>query len=158
MRSGIAPLNACIERGVAVGLGLDDCSINDDRSMLQEMRVALKVHRVPGMDDDVPTPAEIFRMAKERGLVLHTKVSIGYETPWRQVEAMLLQAASRVPDIKREPAPFVHQLALSDFAVHYELNAYTDTPQKMLALRSALHRSVLDVFNEYGIQIMTPFR
>ncbi len=67
LRSGIAPLNACMQRGVAVGLGLDDCSINDDRSMLQEMRVALKVHRVPGMDDSVPTPAEIFRMATEHG-------------------------------------------------------------------------------------------
>ncbi len=67
LRSGIAPLNACMERGVTVGLGLDDCSINDDRSMLQEMRVALKVHRVPGMDDKVPTPAEIFRMATEHG-------------------------------------------------------------------------------------------
>jgi len=67
LRSGVAPLNACMQRGVTVGLGLDDCSINDDRSMLQEMRVALKVHRVPGMDDNVPTPAEIFRMATEHG-------------------------------------------------------------------------------------------
>jgi small-conductance mechanosensitive channel len=95
-------------------------------------------------------------LAQTEGLILHLTVGIGYETPWRQVEAMLLLAASRVPGIKREPAPFVHQLALSDFAVTYELNAYTDTPQKMLSLRTALHRAVLDVFNEYGIQIMTP--
>ncbi|HEX5010114.1 MAG TPA: mechanosensitive ion channel domain-containing protein [Planctomycetota bacterium] len=95
-------------------------------------------------------------LAQSHGLILHVTVGIGYETPWRQVEAMLLLAASRVADVKREPAPFVHQLALSDFAVTYELNAYTDTPQKMAALRSALHRAVLDVFNEYGIQIMTP--
>ena len=67
LRSGIAPINACMQRGVNIGLGLDDCSINDDRSMLQEMRVALKVHRVPGMDDHVPTPAEVFRMATEHG-------------------------------------------------------------------------------------------
>jgi cytosine/adenosine deaminase-related metal-dependent hydrolase len=67
LRSGIAPVNALEKRGVRVALGLDDCSINDDRSMLQEMRVALKVHRVPGMDDSVPTPAQVFQMATEHG-------------------------------------------------------------------------------------------
>lgn len=67
LRSGIAPVNALERRGVRVAIGLDDCSINDDRSMLQEMRVALKVHRVPGMDDNVPTPAQVFQMATEHG-------------------------------------------------------------------------------------------
>jgi 5-methylthioadenosine/S-adenosylhomocysteine deaminase len=67
LRSGIAPVNALQQRGVRVAIGLDDGTINDDRSMLQEMRVALKVHRVPGMDDNVPTPAEIFQMATEHG-------------------------------------------------------------------------------------------
>ena len=67
LRSGIAPLNALERRGIQVALGLDDCSINDDRSMLQEMRVALKVHRVPGMDDDVPTASQVLQMATEHG-------------------------------------------------------------------------------------------
>ena len=55
-----------------------------------------------------------------------------------------------------EPAPFVNQLALGDFAVTYELNAYVREPHRMLALYSALHRNILDVFNEHGVQIMTP--
>lgn len=67
LRSGIAPLNALEQRGVQVALGLDDCSINDDRSMLQEMRIALKVHRVPGMDDNVPTAPQVLQMATEHG-------------------------------------------------------------------------------------------
>ncbi|MCC6531699.1 MAG: amidohydrolase family protein [Burkholderiales bacterium] len=67
LRSGIAPLNHLEQRGVRVALGLDDCSINDDRSMLQEMRVALKVHRVPGMDDAVPTAPQVLQMATEHG-------------------------------------------------------------------------------------------
>jgi len=81
---------------------------------------------------------------------------VGYETPWRQVEAMLKQAAARTPGIKTEPAPFVQQLALADFAVTYELNVYCDKPQGMASLRTALHANVLDLFNEYGVQIMTP--
>lgn len=67
LRSGIAPLNFLERRGVRVAIGLDDCSINDDRSMLQEMRVALKVHRVPGMDDHVPTAPQVLQMATENG-------------------------------------------------------------------------------------------
>jgi small-conductance mechanosensitive channel len=69
---------------------------------------------------------------------------------------MLLEAASRTPGLLREPAPFVLQRSLGDFAITYELNAYCDTPETMLALYTAMHRNILDVFNEYGVQIMTP--
>jgi len=34
-------------------------------------------------------------------------VGIGYETPWRQVEAMLLEAVARTPGLLKDPAPFV---------------------------------------------------
>ena len=90
------------------------------------------------------------------GLIVHTNVGIGYETPWRQVEAMLIQAARRTPSIRDEPEPFVLQRSLGDFAVNYEINAYTDEPRRILATYSDLHRNILDVFNEYGVQIMTP--
>ena len=89
-------------------------------------------------------------------LILHTNVGIGYETPWRQVEAILIEAARRTPGLRTDPEPFVLQRKLGDFAVDYELNAYTDDPSRMLRLYTALHRNILDAFNEYGIQIMTP--
>jgi small-conductance mechanosensitive channel len=95
-------------------------------------------------------------LAREGGLILHTTVGIGYETPWRQVEAMLIEAAGRTEGLKREPAPFVLQTALGDFCVTYEVNAYCDKPQEMARLYTALHRNILDVFNEHGVQIMTP--
>jgi small-conductance mechanosensitive channel len=95
-------------------------------------------------------------LAATRGLILHSIVGIGYETPWRQVEAMLLEAAARTPGLLREPPPFVLQRGLGNFAVDYEINVYTDAPDRMLPLYSALHSNILDVFNEYGVQIMTP--
>lgn len=95
-------------------------------------------------------------MARDRGLILHTTVGIGYETPWRQVEAMLVEAASRTPGLLKEPPPFVLQKALGDFCVTYEINAFCNTPEAMPALYTGLHRNILDVFNEYGVQIMTP--
>jgi small-conductance mechanosensitive channel len=95
-------------------------------------------------------------LAGSRGLILHTTVGIGYETPWRQVEAMLVLAAERTPGMLREPAPFVLQRALGDFCITYELNAFCDRADRMAFLYAGLHRSILDVFNEYGVQIMTP--
>jgi len=95
-------------------------------------------------------------LAKSDGLILHTSVGIGYETPWRQVEAMLLLAAERTPGLAADRKPFVLQKALGDFAVTYEINVHCDDPSRVPFLYSELHRQILDVFNEYGIQIMTP--
>jgi len=95
-------------------------------------------------------------LARERGLILHTTVGIGYETPWRQVEAMLLMAAQRTTGLLREPPPFVLQQSLGDYAVTYQLNVFCDKPGEMFRLYTELHRNVLDVFNEYNVQIMTP--
>ncbi len=95
-------------------------------------------------------------LASQGGLILHTTVGIGYETPWRQVEAMLLLAAERTPGLLKLPPPFVLQRSLGDFCVTYEINVYCDQPSSMASLYTALHRNILDVFNEYGVQIMTP--
>lgn len=95
-------------------------------------------------------------LARRHGLILHTTVGIGYEVPWRQVEAMLLMAAERTGGLRQELSPFVLQRSLGDFAVNYELNAYCDDASRMYSIYSDLHRNILDVFNEYGVQIMTP--
>jgi small-conductance mechanosensitive channel len=95
-------------------------------------------------------------LARHEGLILHTTVGVGYDAPWRQVEAMLLEAASRTTGLLREPKPFVLQKALGDFSVTYEVNGYCDQPHSMGRAYSRLHQNVLDLFNEYGVQIMTP--
>src|SRR4029077_6715288 len=70
LRSGVAPLNAFEQRGIATAIGLDEAGINDDRDMLQEMRMVLRAHRVPGMEDaDVPSPGQVLRMATAGGAV-----------------------------------------------------------------------------------------
>jgi small-conductance mechanosensitive channel len=96
-------------------------------------------------------------LAKAQGLILHTEVRIGYETPWRQVEAMLLTAAARCAPLTGDPPrAFVLLKKLGDFAVTYELNVYCTDITVMLPLYTEMHRHILDVFNEYGVQIMTP--
>lgn len=95
-------------------------------------------------------------LAEKEGLILHTTVGIGYETPWRQVEAILLQAADRTPGLLKRPSPYVLQKELGDFAVTYEVNAYTADTQQTCHTLTELHRNILDLFNEHGVQIMTP--
>jgi len=95
-------------------------------------------------------------LSKQHGLILHTTVGIGYETPWRLVEEMLKSAADRTEGLLKEPPPYVLQKSLGDFAVTYEINAYCDNPNKMMLVYSVLHQNILDVFNENNIQIMTP--
>lgn len=95
-------------------------------------------------------------LAKKIGLILHTTVGIGYETPWRLVEEMLKTAADRTAGLLKDPPPFVMQKSLGDFAVLYEINAYCNDPSLMMRIYSALHQNILDIFNENNVQIMTP--
>ena len=95
-------------------------------------------------------------LARDRGLILHTVVTIGYDTPWRQVHALLIMAAERTPDLLHQPKPYVLQKSLDDFYVVYELNVYTDKPNAMEKIYSDLHKNIQDAFNEYGVQIMSP--
>jgi small-conductance mechanosensitive channel len=95
-------------------------------------------------------------LARVSPLLLHTRVAIGYERPWRQVEALLREAASRTSGLAAAAPPFVLLKSLGEFSIVYELNVPCDQPQNMNALYTALHKNVLDVFNEYGVQIMVP--
>jgi len=94
--------------------------------------------------------------AREKNLILHTSVTIGYDVPWRQIHALLLMAAEKTPDLLKDPAPFVLQKSLDDFYVSYELNAYTEKATGMVRIYSDLHKNIQDAFNEYGVQIMSP--
>lgn len=92
------------------------------------------------------------------GYILDTVVTIGYDTPWRQVEAMLLEAAKRTDGIAREPAPRVFQTALSDYYPEYRLVcvATPEQPKPRAVALSDLHAHIQDVFNQFGVQIMSP--
>lgn len=98
------------------------------------------------------------RIVQGQGYVVDTVVTIGYDTPWRQVEAMLVEAARRTEGILDKPAPAVFQTALSDFYPEYRLvaQAIPSEPRPRAELLSVLHANIQDVFNEYGVQIMSP--
>lgn len=96
------------------------------------------------------------RLAGSEGVIIYTSVTIGYSVPWRQVHALLIMAADRTPGLRKQPPPFVGQVALSDFYVEYQINAYLEQPEKRLPTLAALHANIQDTFNEYGVQILSP--
>lgn len=92
------------------------------------------------------------------GYIVDTTVTIGYDAPWRQVEAMLIEAARRTPGIVDPPAPRVFQTALSDYYPEYRLvaQAIPKDPLPRAEVLTLLHAQIQDVFNEHGVQIMSP--
>jgi len=96
------------------------------------------------------------RLAADGGVRVATKVTIGYDTPWRQVQAMLQIAADRTGSAAKEPPPRVLQTALHDFYVEYTLLVTVMQPKLRMATLNELHGHIQDVFNEHGVQIMSP--
>jgi small-conductance mechanosensitive channel len=92
----------------------------------------------------------------DRGLILYTSVTIGYDAPWKDVQQALLDAADRTDHLLKDPKPFVLQTSLEDFYVSYQVNAYTKDANKQAGIYSQLHQNIQDTFNEAGIEIMSP--
>ncbi|WP_433777691.1 mechanosensitive ion channel family protein [Flavobacterium anhuiense] len=90
------------------------------------------------------------------GLLIHTTVTIGYDVPWKDIHAALIDAALKTEMTEKEPAPFVLQTSLDDFYVSYQINVYTKEPTKQPRIYSSLHQNIQDSFNAAGIEIMSP--
>jgi len=102
------------------------------------------------------TTTDFSRYNDSVGVFTPTFVTIGYDAPWRQVHAMLLEAAERTAGIRREPKSVVLQAGLEDFYVKYGLFVCLERQDKRPFVLAALHANIQDVFNEYGVQIMSP--
>ncbi len=93
---------------------------------------------------------------KENFIILHTTITLGYDLPWQTVEKLLLAAANNTQLIEKEPIPFVLQTSLDDYYVSYELNVYTKHDKKMPFIYSEIHKNILEIFNDAGVEILSP--
>ncbi|MEM0940563.1 MAG: mechanosensitive ion channel family protein [Bacteroidota bacterium] len=94
--------------------------------------------------------------SKELGLILNTSVTIGYDIPWRKVHELLIEAAISTDGVNVSKEPFVLQTSLDDWYVAYQLNAFTDMPEKIPLIYSNLHANIQDKFNNANIEIISP--
>ena len=94
--------------------------------------------------------------AQNFGIVVHTKVTIGYDVRWQEIRQLLLDAAHATKGLRQHPEPFVLVTALDDYYVEYEVNAYTNQYEKLSLIYSELHHNILDSFHSNGVEIMSP--
>ena len=94
--------------------------------------------------------------AKAYGIIVHTKVTIGYDVPWQLIKQIMESAALDTNGIKKYPHPFMMVTSLEDFYVEYEINAYTDNSAALPRIYSELHQNLLKRFFEAGVEIMSP--
>lgn len=142
----------------------DFVAVNGVEGMVSEVG-ALAVKIVTMRNEEITMPNTVItgsaihnysKLGTQHGTLVSTRLTIGYDTPWRQVQAMLVRAALATAGVRPSPAPFVYQRALSDFYVEYELFAHIDKPLERVAILSALHAGIQDEFNRHGVQIMSP--
>lgn len=94
--------------------------------------------------------------AQNYGVIVHTKVTIGYDMKWELIRDLLLDAAAKTANLQKKPAPFVLVTQLNDFYVEYEINAYTHKSELLGTIYSELHQNILDSFHSHGVEIMSP--
>jgi small-conductance mechanosensitive channel len=142
----------------------DFVDVNGVQGVVTEIgALAAKVVNVQNEEVTIPNSVVVAsairnysKLGGSQGTLLTTKVTIGYDAPWRQVQAMLIGAARATRGVREAPAPYVYQRALSDFYVEYELFASIDRPAERIPILSELHANILDEFNRHGVQIMSP--
>jgi small-conductance mechanosensitive channel len=88
--------------------------------------------------------------------IVHSKISIGYDYDRKIVETLLIKAALKTEDILSEPKPFVLISELASYSIVYEINAYSDQPNRLSTIYSNLHKNILDTFKEAQITILSP--
>jgi small-conductance mechanosensitive channel len=96
------------------------------------------------------------RLHQTDGVFVPTSLSIGYDVPWRQVQALLLLAAERTAGVRRNPAPCVRQSGLRDSYVEYTLLVCLEEPAAKGPTLDALYGQIQDAFNQFGVPILSP--
>lgn len=102
------------------------------------------------------TTVNYTRFARDEGTFLSTKLTLGYDIPWRRVHELLLAAARRTEGLRTDPSPYVLQTSLSDFYIEYELRAAVVEPAGRARVLALLLANVLDDFDQAGVQILSP--
>jgi small-conductance mechanosensitive channel len=138
--------------------------VNDtEGEVLDVGLLAAKIRTIEGQEVTIPNSVLVgtsttnySRLGFPDGMIISSTITIGYDAPWRQVQALLLRAADRTRNIRKVPEPYVLQRALSDFYVEYTLIARLEDDKLRIESLSDLHSQIQDAFNEFGVQIMSP--
>ncbi len=83
-------------------------------------------------------------------------ITAGYEVDTKQVENALLEAASKVEAVLKDPKPYVWVTKFGDFAVEYTLYVFINRIKRLAEIDANLKRIVLETCKQHKIDISTP--
>jgi cytosine/adenosine deaminase-related metal-dependent hydrolase len=115
-------VGALLRKGIRVAIGSDEAGINDDKDLFQEMRLVLKLHRVPGIDNVPPTSHQVFQMATENGAYAASFGDlVGALEPGKRADIVLL-------NLQNIEEPFIDpEVSIVDAVVHRGRSLDVDT-------------------------------
>ncbi len=98
----------------------------------------------------------IDNFGKKRVVRRHVTVTPGFEYDSRDVEKVLLEAASKVHGVLEKPKPYVWITKFQNYAVEYTLYVFTNDIKALPEMDAKLHRTVLETCKKHKIDISTP--
>lgn len=100
--------------------------------------------------------SEIDNYGRKNTVRRNCSVTVGYELLSEKVEKALLEAASRVEGVLREPKPYVWITNFHNFSVEYTLYVFISQIKMLPIIDSDLRRTVLDICRQNEIDLVTP--
>lgn len=143
--------------GEFVSVGGTEGIVTEMGSLATKLRTMRReVVTIPNGQLAADRVVNLTRLAAERGALLSTDISIGYEVPWTQVRGLLVEAAAATEGVASDPPPRVLPWELGNFSVRYQLHVYLQPGADRISMRALLNAQILQAFNAAGVQIMTP--
>lgn len=142
----------------------DWVKINDSEGEVLSMG-AFTVHIITVNKEEISLPNSFVlnnatvnytKQKATQGIAIYTNVTAGYDVPKEKVEEMLFEAAKRTKTILQNEKTMVWITNFDNYAVEYRLTVWLDTPNRKGPIKAELNGNIFDVFNENGIELMTP--
>jgi len=100
--------------------------------------------------------SEIDNYGKKTNVRRSCAITAGYELDSKNVETALLEAASKVEGVLKDPKPYVWITEFGDFAIEYSLYMFVNQIRSLRKIDAGLKRMVLETCKRHEIDISTP--
>jgi small-conductance mechanosensitive channel len=100
--------------------------------------------------------SEIDNYGKKNFVRRNCSITVGYELDSEQIESILLEAASIVEGVLKEPKPYVLITNFLNFSVEYTLYVFINQIKRLTIIDANLKQTVLRVCKKHGIDLTTP--
>jgi small-conductance mechanosensitive channel len=121
--------------------------------------------RIKTIKDEIISIPNLTVMGKEirnfsalKEVLIYVQVTLGYDVDKDQAQRLLIESALKTKGIVLTPEkqPFVLFRDLGTYTITYEINAYTDEPNRIIQIKSDLINNILTEFKRAGVEILSP--